>query len=69
MKKLSKASNSTTAENQLADGALVNETQKGINNNTTTLASMFLQQNSTNTILIIVLAGIAAYLIYTHMKK
>ena len=69
MKKLSKASNSTTAENQLADGALVNETQNGINNNTTTLASMFLQQNSTNTILIIVLAGIAAYLIYTHMKK
>ena len=69
MKKFNKASNSTTAQNELGAAAIVNESATGINNNTNTMASMFVQQNSTNTIMLIAIVGIAAYMFYLYMNK
>lgn len=66
---LSKASNSTTSDNQYADAALINEQGKAMNNNTTAIVNGFVQQNSTNTIMYIAIVGIIAYMIYLNFKK
>ena len=64
-----KASDSTTSQNLLSGGALVNENGMAINNNTKTMAAMFTQVNSTNAIMLITFVGIAAYMIYLYNKK
>lgn len=64
-----KASGSTTSDNTYASASLINESGIAINNNTKTMAGMITQNNSTNAIMIIVIAGIAAYLIYINSKK
>lgn len=64
-----KASDSTTSQNLLSSGAIVNESGMAINNNTKTMAAMFTQVNSTNAIMLIAFVGIAAYMIYLYNKK
>ena len=68
-KKIYKASGSTTSDNTLAQGGVINETGTQVNNATKTMASMYLQMDSTKTILLIFLAGIAAYIFMNQNKK
>ena len=69
MKHFNKASDSTTSQNTLSAGALVNETGTAVNNNTKTMAAMVTQNNSTNAIMFIAIAGIVAYMVYLNSKK
>ena len=69
MKNFNKASDSTTSQNTLSAGALVNETGTAVNNNTKSMAAMVTQNNSTNAIMFIAIAGIVAYMVYLNSKK
>lgn len=69
MKNFNKASDSTTSQNTLSAGALVNETGTAVNNNTKAMAAMVTQNNSTNAIMFIAIAGIVAYMVYLNSKK
>ena len=69
MKHFNKASDSTTSQNTLSAGALVNETGTAVNNNTKAMAAMVTQNNSTNAIMFIAIAGIVAYMVYLNSKK
>lgn len=66
---LQKASGSTTSDEILASGSIVNESGIALNNNTKTMAAMFTQTNSTNAIMFIAIAGIVAYLVIETRKK
>lgn len=68
-KKINHASGSTQSQDTMAIGTVINENQMGINNNTKTMASMFIQNQSTTTILLIAIVGIAAYMFYLNSKK
>lgn len=68
-KKFNTASGSTQSQDTMAIGTVINENQMGINNNTKTMASMFIQNQSTTTILLIAIVGIAAYMFYLNSKK
>ena len=68
-KKINHASGSTQSQDTIAVGAVVNEAGMAINNNTKTMASMFIQNQSTTTILLIAVVGIAAYMFYLNSKK
>ena len=68
-KKIYKASGSTTRDNTLAQAGVINESGTQVNNATKTMASMYLQMDSTKTILLIFLAGIAAYIFMNQNKK
>lgn len=68
-KKINTASGSTQSQDTMAIGTVINENQMGINNNTKTMASMFIQNQSTTTILLIAIVGIAAYMFYLNSKK
>ena len=69
MKNFNKASDSTTSQNTLSAGALVNETGTAVNNNTKAMAAMVTQNNSTNAIMFIAITGIVAYMVYLNSKK
>ena len=69
MKHFNKASDSTTSQNTLSAGAVVNETGIAVNNNTKAMAAMVTQNNSTNAIMFIAIAGIVAYMVYLNSKK
>lgn len=69
MKNFNKASDSTTSQNTLSAGALANETGTAVNNNTKAMAAMVTQNNSTNAIMFIAIAGIVAYMVYLNSKK
>ena len=69
MKNFNKASDSTTSQNTLSAGAVVNETGMAVNNNTKAMAAMVTQNNSTNAIMFIAIAGIVAYMVYLNSKK
>lgn len=69
MKHFNKASDSTTSQNTLSAGAVVNETGVAVNNNTKAMAAMVTQNNSTNAIMFIAIAGIVAYMVYLNSKK
>lgn len=69
MKHFNKASDSTTSQNTLSAGAVVNETGMAVNNNTKAMAAMVTQNNSTNAIMFIAIAGIVAYMVYLNSKK
>lgn len=66
---LSKASGSTTSDEMYAAAAEINETGTAVNNNTRTMAAMMTQQNSTNAIMFIAIAGIVAYLVIQTKKQ
>lgn len=66
---LTKASGSTVSDNTLADGALINENGVAMNNLGKTMAAMYTQNNSTNAIMFIAIAGIVAYLVIQTRKK
>lgn len=68
-KNFNTASGSTQSQDTMAIGSVINENQMGINNNTKTMASMFIQNQSTTTILLIAIVGIAAYMFYLNSKK
>ena len=69
MKHFNKASDSTTSQNTLSAGAIVNEAGIAVNNNTKAMAAMVTQNNSTNAIMFIAIAGIVAYMVYHNSKK
>ncbi len=69
MKHFNKASDSTTSQNTLSAGAIVNEAGIAVNNNTKAMAAMVTQNNSTNAIMFIAIAGIVAYMVYLNSKK
>lgn len=69
MKHFNKASDSTTSQNTLSAGAIVNEAGIAVNNNTKNMAAMVTQNNSTNAIMFIAIAGIVAYMVYLNSKK
>jgi len=69
MKHFNKASDSTTSQNTLSAGAIVNEAGIAVNNNTKAMAAMVKQNNSTNAIMFIAIAGIVAYMVYLNSKK
>lgn len=66
---LYKASGSTEATKEMASGTLVDTTGQNINQNTATMASMFTQMNSTKSIMIIIIVGIVAFLIFKYQNK
>lgn len=68
-KKINHASGSTQSQDTIAVGTVVNEAGMAINNNTKAMASMFIQNQSTTTILLIAVVGIAAYMFYLNSKK
>lgn len=65
---ISKASGSTGSDINYSSASVINEAGTQVNNNTKTMASLMLQLNSTKTMLIIILAGITAYIIM-HKDK
>ena len=69
MKHFNKASDSTTSQNTISAGAIVNEAGIAVNNNTKAMAAMVTQNNSTNAIMFIAIAGIVAYMVYLNSKK
>ena len=69
MKHFNKASDSTTSQNTLSAGAIVNEAGIAVNNNTKAMAAMVTQNNSTNAIMFIAIAGIVAYMVYLNSKQ
>ena len=69
MKHFNKASDSTTSQNTLSAGAIVNEAGIAVNNNTKAMAAMVTQNNSTNAIMFLAIAGIVAYMVYLNPKK
>lgn len=69
MKHFNKASDSTTSQNTLSAGAIVNEAGIAVNNNTKAMAAMVTQNNSTNAIMFIAIAGIVTYMVYLNSKK
>ena len=64
-----KASDSTTSQNNISAGAIVNEAGIAVNNNPKAMAAMVTQNNSTNAIMFIAIAGIVAYMVYLNSKK
>lgn len=64
-----KASGSTTSDNLYAASSAINETGMAVNNNTKAMANMVTQNNSTNAIMFIAIAGIVAYMVYLNSKK
>ena len=68
-KKLNKASDSTTSDNLYGTSSIINEQGDAMNKNTEILANMMTQQKATNTILILAVVGIVAYMIYLNLKK
>lgn len=68
-KKLNKASDSTTSDNLYSTSSIINEQGDAMNKNTEIMANMMTQQKATNTILILAVVGIVAYMIYLNIKK
>lgn len=62
-----KASGSTAAENTGAEAILVDSAMNNVNTNTKTMASLMSQMNSTKSIMLIVIAGIVAFVLFKKM--
>lgn len=63
-KKIFKATDSTTADNNLASSVLIEKGVEGVNNNTQIMANMMTQSQSTKLIAIIAIVGILAFVFY-----
>lgn len=63
-KKIFKATNSTTADNSLANGVIIEKGVEGVNNNTQIMANLMTQSQSTKLIAIIAIVGILAFVFY-----
>ena len=67
--RISKASGSTETNKIMAQGTLIDAATKNVNENTNIMASMMTQINSTKSIMIIVVIGVIAFMIYQTKKN